>query len=177
MIVNIYHNLIKNPKEYVEEILKGSFEDVEALNDKGEKIIFKNLQGRGQDEFADLLNYAFPNYEIKYNFVRQSPYKQNEPNFIHKDDMMGDLTCLLYLNSSYPSKYGTTLYDEDKEKIFTYYAKFNSLLIFDSNVYHSRNIKKNFGKDHKSRLVQVAFLKKKNEKRDLYIDKITNNDN
>jgi hypothetical protein len=162
IIANIYEDVIKDPEKYVSEILKGSFEDVEAYNDKAEKIIFKNLQIRGGDEFADFLNKHLPNFEIKYNFVRQSPFKQKEPNFIHKDDMMGDVTCLLYLNNSHPKDYGTTIYDDSKKKTFTYYAKYNSLLIFDSQLNHSRNIEKNFGAEDKSRLVQVAFLKYKN---------------
>jgi len=37
-----------------------------------------------------------------YNFIRQSPFRQEEPNFIHTDEMMGDITCILYLNQFHP---------------------------------------------------------------------------
>ena len=156
-MINIYENVISNPDSYVEEILNSGFYDL----DDGENL-FKNVCQKEQDEFYEFLLKNIPNYKVVLNFVRQSSLDQKEPNYIHTDEMMGDLTAILYLNKKHPTRYGTTLYDGDNNKIFICKAKYNSLFIFPSSVKHSRNILNNFGKGNNSRLVQVAFLNKKN---------------
>ena len=145
------------PKEYVEEIFKYEFQDI-ADGDK----VFKNIQPRdNNDEFARFVLSLFPSYKINWNFVRMSPLNQQEPNYIHKDDMMGDMTCILYLSEEHPEQDGTTIYDEDNNHLFTMYSKFNRMVAFNSDSPHSRNIFENFGGGKQSRLVQVIFLKKK----------------
>ena len=101
-----------------------------------------------------------------------SPYNQEEPNFIHRDDMMGDMTCILYLNKQKPALDGTTIYDENRNPIFVAYSKFNRMIAFESKYLHSRNIYKNFGEGRHSRLIQVIFLKKKDDEQG---DKTENN--
>jgi hypothetical protein len=103
----------------------------------------------------------FKDFEVAYNFVRRSPEGQEEPNFIHSDEMMGDITCLLYLNEDPPSEDGTTMYNDDDSVALVFKSKLNRMVAFDSTVKHSRNIFNNFGSDDKSRLVQVIFLNKK----------------
>ena len=75
--------------------------------------------------------------------------------------MHGDKTLILYLNEEYPEGYGTTLYDDDEVPILIHIAQFNSLFVFDSFYKHSRNLKHNFGDGTNARMVQVMFLKKK----------------
>jgi Rps23 Pro-64 3,4-dihydroxylase Tpa1-like proline 4-hydroxylase len=75
--------------------------------------------------------------------------------------MMGDITCILYLNEQAPDNDGTTIYDEDKNPLLTMYSKFNRMVVFNSDAPHSRNILENFGSGEQSRLVQVIFLKAK----------------
>jgi len=150
----ILNNAIDNPDEYVSEILKEKFVDV-ADGDK----TFKGIQIRQSDELQQKIEKAYPGYKVVYNFVRQSPLNQVEPNYIHTDEMMGDKTVLLYLNKNYPPGAGTTLYDYDNPMCI-FYARYNRMVVFDSFIPHSRNIFKNFGEGDDARLVQVMFLKK-----------------
>mgnify|MGYP003657460012 CR=1 FL=1 len=155
-MIKIYQNVISNPDSYIEEILKGGFYDFSDGTN-----LFKNVCQRDEDEFYKFLFKNIPNYKVVLNFIRQSPLGQKEPNYIHTDDMMGDLTAVLYLNKKHPTGYGTTLYDDNDDETLICKAKYNSLFIFPSCVKHSRNTLQNFGKDDGARLVQVAFLSKK----------------
>jgi len=74
----IKNNVLSNPTQYVDEIYSNPFIDV---ND-GDKV-FKGIQPRGNDEFSDFCLNQFPNTGLTYNFIRQSPFRQEEPNFIH----------------------------------------------------------------------------------------------
>jgi hypothetical protein len=123
---------------------------------------FKNIQPRDKnDEFAQYVSELFFGYKVDLNFVRKSPLNQEEPNFVHTDEMMGDITCLLYLNEQAPDDDGTTIYDENKKPLLTMYSKFNRMIAFTSNAPHSRNLFDNFGEAQTARLVQVIFLKAK----------------
>ncbi len=154
MNIIILDNVIKNPKQYVQNILKGDFVDVEDGDN-----LFKGIQVRQNDELQKFISIFLHEYSINYNFVRQSPKGQKEPNFIHSDEMMGDKTVLLYLNENYPKGAGTTMYDEDETASCSIYMKFNRLVVFDSYHKHARNLINNFGAGNSSRLVQVMFLK------------------
>ena len=150
-------NIIKDPVAYVEDIHKHGFQDIAD----GENT-FKNIQPRdNNDEFAQYVSELFDQYSVSFNFVRKSPLNQKEPNFIHTDEMMGDITCILYLNEQAPDNDGTTIYDKDKNPLLTMYSKFNRMVVFNSDAPHSRNILENFGSGEQSRLVQVIFLKAK----------------
>ena len=152
-----FDNVLQDPAYYVSEIYLYGFQDVAD----GQNI-FRNIQPRGShDDFAKYLSKLFPDYKVEFNFVRRSPLNQEEPNFIHTDEMMGEITCILYLNEDAPKDDGTTIYDENQEPIFTMYSKFNRMIAFTSDAPHSRNIFENFGYGEKSRLIQVAFLKSK----------------
>ena len=150
-----FDNIIKDPKAYVSDIHSHGFQDV-ADGDN----TFKNIQPRdSNDEFAKYVTELFFGYKVSFNFIRKAPLNQEEPNFIHTDEMMGDLTCLLYLNEVAPNEDGTTIYDESKSPLLTIYSKFNRMIVFNSDAPHSRNIFENFGEDESARLVQVIFLK------------------
>lgn len=157
MNIIIFDNVLKDPKSYVLDIHKYGFQDVAD----GENT-FKNIQPRDNtDEFAKYISDLFVSYKVSLNFVRKSPLNQEEPNFVHTDEMMGDITCLLYLNENPPKEDGTTLYDEDDNCLLTMYSKFNRMVAFNSDAPHSRNILENFGTGENARLVQVIFLKEK----------------
>ena len=152
-----FDNVLQDPTYYVSEIYLYGFQDV-----ADGQHVFRNIQPRGShDDFAKYLSKLFPNYKVEFNFVRRSPLNQEEPNFIHTDEMMGEITCILYLNEDAPKDDGTTIYDENQEPIFTMYSKFNRMIAFNSDSPHSRNLFENFGDGEKSRLIQVAFLKSK----------------
>jgi hypothetical protein len=159
MIVSIHDDIIKDVDEYVADIHNGNFEDISDGDN-----VFKNIQIRdASDEFAKMVLFLFSDYNINFNFVRKSPLNQDEPNFIHSDEMMGDITCVLYLNKKAPKEDGTTIYNKDKSPKLRMYSMYNRMICFDSSVLHSRNIFNNFGMEDDSRLVQVIFLKKRNE--------------
>jgi hypothetical protein len=152
-----FDNIIKDPLSYVSDIHLHGFQDVAD----GE-YTFKNIQPRDKnDEFAKYVSELFIGYKVDLNFIRKSPLNQEEPNFVHTDEMMGDITCLLYLNEQAPEDDGTTIYDEDKKPLLTMYSKFNRMIAFNSDAPHSRNIFDNFGEAQTARLVQVIFLKVK----------------
>ena len=151
----IINDIIKSPDLYVKEILSGLFIDI-----KDGDNAFKGIQVRENDELQKKIEDIFPDYTVTYNFVRQSPLNQSEPNFIHSDEMMGDKTVLLYLNKTYPKGAGTTLYHNNLP-VCVFYAAYNRMVIFDSIISHSRNIFENYGIGNDSRLVQVMFLKLK----------------
>lgn len=153
MNILVLDDILKNPKAYVEEALNCPFIDYKD----GDKV-FKNIQPRANDEFEEEVLKLFPNHFIKFNFIRKSPYNQIEPNFIHRDDMMGDVTVILYLNEDKPIEDGTTLYDEQEITACIIRSKFNRMVAFDSDVLHSRSIYENFGEGDGSRLIQVIFL-------------------
>lgn len=148
-----FDNVLHDPKAYVKDMLSKGFQDFYD----GEKT-FRGIQPRGDDEFAKFITSMLPGYEVRWNFARQSPEGQEEPNYIHKDDMMGEITVVLYLNETRPKEDGTIIYDEDNEPLCRVFSKFNRLVAFDSDAPHSRSLFENFGTGDSSRLVQVAFL-------------------
>jgi len=150
-------DILSDPDGYVKEIYSNKFVDVPD----GDKA-FKNIQPREDDEFSKVvMEYFGAKFDIAHNFVRMSPYGQEEPNYIHSDEMMGDLTVILYLSKVHPENDGTTMYDSDDKPSCVVYSKYNRMLCFTSQVRHSRNIFENFGEGESSRLVQVIFLKRK----------------
>jgi hypothetical protein len=156
MTIDIIDDVLIDIDSYVSEVLDGEFLDLTF----GEQT-FKCIQPRGKDEFQRFIESKFTEYDVNFNFIRQSPLNQFEPNFIHSDEMMGDLTVLLYLNKCSPMKDGTIIYDNDKAKICTVRSRYNRCFIFPSHMLHSRSIFNNFGIRDAARLVQVIFLKEK----------------
>lgn len=151
-------NVIDNPVKYLSDILSNEFIDVfDGVN------TFHNIQPRPHDdEFAKIaLESVGLGYEVAFNFIRKSPEGQEEPNFIHTDEMMGDVTAILYLSRSHPIEDGTTIYEEGSRPSCVVYSKFNRMLMFDSKLPHSRNIFENFGVGDLSRIIQVTFLREK----------------
>ncbi len=146
-------DVYKDPDKYVEGIKNKGFSDFKAGNE-----VFKNVQALEKDDVVEAIE-DMVGAKLVLSFARMSPLGQEEPNFIHKDNMHGDFTAILYLNKTYPSGYGTTLYDEDDNEVLICKAKYNSVYIFPSNVKHSRNTLQNFGEGDDARLVQVMFFK------------------
>lgn len=157
---------------YVHVILNKPFQDIPD----GENF-FKGIQLSSNSFVSDILLSLYPDHKVTYDFIRQSPKDQEEPNFIHSDREMCDTIAILYLNKEYPEGAGTTIYenksaksivdkgekydDEEFSESVRISMKYNRMIAFPADVYHSRNIKENFGTGDKSRLVQVIFLKRK----------------
>jgi hypothetical protein len=149
-----FDNIIIDPDNYIKDILSNNFCDVHD----GEHV-FNGIQQRGDDEFSAYVLSLFHGYEVTFNFIRKSCIGQEEPNYIHSDEMMGDITAILYLSKEHPSDDGTTMYDDERKPLARIFSKFNRMVAFDSSILHSRNIFENFGEEDKSRLIQVIFLK------------------
>jgi hypothetical protein len=149
----VIDNFLEDPHGHVEDIFKNGFTDYQS-----ESGIFKNIQLR-DDEVQESIHGVLPDYSVVHNFARMSPHGQVEPNNIHNDEVMGEITCVLYLSIDHPSEDGTTIYDCE-HKMIDVRSKFNRMFIFDSSLYHSRNIFSNFGVGESSRLIQVLFLNK-----------------
>ncbi len=160
VVLNIIDDVLVDPITYRNQILEGSFEDVNV-----DGIIFKGIQPvpNNDCELTKVIRDSFPNYDVVYNFSRLSTRGQEEPTFIHTDDDMGDITCLLYLNEYPPEADGTTIYPSGQNKPgVNVSADFNRLVVFDSHLEHRRNIFSNFGMcKHTGRLIRVIFLKLK----------------
>lgn len=163
-----FDSVLENPDEYVYDILEKPF--VEFQDGPN---VFKGIQLIEDEEVETKLKSIYPNTTVVYNFVRQSPYNQSEPNFIHSDRKECDIVCLLYLNKKFPKQAGTVIYESKETKStidkgegskkFTpsikISMKYNRMVAFPADLFHSRALEKNFGEDEKSRLVQVIFLK------------------
>ena len=155
MNIYVYDNVLEDPDSYVKEVLLNGFEDVQIGED-----LFKSVKQKGGDDITDFLWDKFPGHYAALNFVRQSPQDQTEPNFIHSDEMMGELTVITYLNKEVCVGDGTTIYNNDLKPICVLKADYNRMVVFESYLNHSRNIYENFGNQDSSRLIQVTFLKK-----------------
>jgi len=120
-----------------------------------------------------------PDFCPTLSFFRRSPEGQVEPNFIHTDVDMGEWTGILYLNPRCPEGDGTAFWThratqetsnrkahlrsqdgQDHTKWdfrLRVQSKFNRLLLFQSQYYHSRSIFENWGNKVEARLIQVVF--------------------
>lgn len=150
-----FNDVVSDPEGYVNDILSGHFYDIDLYGQ-----VFRGIQPiNGDNEFSSMCLSLFKGYEIAFNFIRKSPLKQDEPNYIHTDEMMGDITCLLYLNKNAPDEDGTIFYDSNDKPLIRVYSKFNSMVAFNADVKHSRSMFDNFGEGDDARLIQVIFLK------------------
>jgi len=156
MTLEIIDDVLIDIDDYVFDILSNEFIDITI----GEQT-FKGIQPRYNDSFQRFIESKFTEYDVVYNFIRKSPLNQTEPNFIHSDEMMGDLTVLFYLNKCTPKDDGTILYNDDESLMCTIKSKQNRCFIFPSHILHSRSLFNNFGVNKAARLVQVIFLKQK----------------
>jgi hypothetical protein len=147
----IINDFLSDVDTHIDNIFSNDFIDIEG---------FKGIQLR-EDIVGDTILSLFPDYEIAYNFARLSPEGQVEPNYIHSDEMMGELTCVLYLSKEHPEYDGTTFLDKNNDTQLVVRSKCNRMIIFPSVISHCRNIFSNFGSGKKSRLIQVLFLNKK----------------
>ncbi len=132
----------------------------------------------GEMALPNWITLKFPSLKPTLTFFRKSPYRQEEPNYIHDDRDMGDWTAILYLNENPPKGDGTAFWKhretgrvaaiDDTEKAdwkdLTKWeqwgrtqARFNRVLLFSSAYFHSRSLFNNYGDGNDARLIQVVF--------------------
>lgn len=123
--------------------------------------------------------------EPTLSFFRLSPLGQPEPTYLHSDAAMGDWTGILYLNPDPPDGDGTVFWErlstghrygpwdasvERAAKDLSLWspwhlvaARFNRLVIFRSDLFHSRALPGNYGDGDAARLIQVVFGRRRPE--------------
>ena len=171
-LLAVLDDVVINPRLYRDAALAHRFASVEAGPD-----VFHGIAACADPELPTLLMRALPaGAAPTLSFFRQSPAGQVEPNYLHTDAMMGDWTAILYLNPDPPAGDGTSFWrrretEDDRgaviddtmvdlaqwERWHHVDARFNRLLIFKSDLYHSRAIAENYGEGDEARLIQVVF--------------------
>ncbi len=165
-MIDVYDDVVPNPIEYRKDALARAFGDAVFGED-----VFKGI-AEADPIFGD------PN--VTMTFFRKSPRGQEEPNYIHSDAGMGSRTGIFYLNPDPPEHDGTTFWKSPDGWISGPWtkevatsararkdwvawkhvpAKFNRLVIFDADLFHSRGIKENYGRGDEARLIQVMFFR------------------
>lgn len=127
--------------------------------DYGNGQVFRNMAELPDTPFSNFALEFFPNYVLSGHFARKSPYGQEEPNYIHTDEMHGDITGILYLSPS-NNGCGTVLYNDDETPAVTIHMNYGRAFFFSSVIKHSRLLYDNFGEGDDARLIEVVFLKR-----------------
>ncbi len=165
---------ISRPEAYRREALRKPFRRIDfghiAFNGIAEASLETGL--------AKLIRTSFPDLTPTLSVFRKSPSGQKEPNYIHCDAELGTWTAILYLNPDPPSGDGTFFWRNTetgairgtaKEAVSAFSkqgsctiwkrieAKFNRVLFFEADLFHSRAFYENYGQDDDARLIQVVF--------------------
>lgn len=174
--IRIFDDVLPDPERYRDEALTAEFRTYDF-----EHCSFHGIATAVPPELLAWIRERYPKLEPTLTFCRRSPLNQAEPNDIHTDVDMGDWTALLYLNPIRPAADGTDFWrhkatdtissviphersieGHDREAwILRQHvgAKFNRVLMFSSELFHSRAIVANYGAGENARLVQVVFGK------------------
>jgi hypothetical protein len=186
MLIHQFEDILGDPWTYRSMALNENFQSI-PLGPVGSyaPVEFKNMVTFKDWTLPRTIEHQFPGLKTTYNFLRQSPYRQEEPNFVHTDRTMGDWTAILYLNPNPPKGDGTTFWknivtgaieskaDTEVDKLaeglswvnlsqwipwHRVVAKFNRMVMFPAPYFHSRSIYSNYGiKGDDARLVQIVF--------------------
>jgi hypothetical protein len=157
-LIEVLDDVLSNPDEYRKQALSGEFHSVSFGPET-----FHGIQAPPTSEFAISFQKKFPEFNPVLTFLRKSPLGQVEPNFIHNDAAMGDVTAILYLNPEPPREDGTRFYKQSGNNFLfdvDVRAKFNRAVVFSADIPHSRSIHENYGDGDSARLIQVLFARK-----------------
>lgn len=166
-------DFLVDPARYREIVLKNTFNRFDFGH-----IAFDGMALAPIDSgMARKISEWFPSLSPQLSVFRKSPRDQKEPNFIHCDAELGDWTAVLYLNPDPDPRDGTDFWKDLAtgrirgsaeeavqlrdptlcEKWRHASAKFNRLLMFPADLFHSRAIYENYGEGDDARLIQVTF--------------------
>lgn len=185
--IRIFDDVLRDPTRYREEALRAEYLSYDFGHCVFHGIAAGNGGiggGLAWPPAAELLTWIrgfYPELEPTLTFFRRSPLNQAEPNDIHTDIDMGDWTALLYLNPEPPPGDGTSFWRHKATGTVSSViphersveghdrsawglrewvgGKFNRVLMFPGQLFHSRAIHENYGRDESARLVQVVFGK------------------
>lgn len=174
--------VLPDPVAYRQAALALPFGDVTIGADT-----FRGIAAAHSPALALAFEQALPEVEATLSFFRRSPRAQPEPTYLHSDAAMGDWTGILYLNPAPPDGDGTVfweriatghrfgVWDAQTEQaaadlsLWTPWhlvaARFNRLVVFRSDLFHSRALPDNYGQGADARLVQVVFGRTRREHR------------
>jgi hypothetical protein len=153
----VLDDVLPDPMAYRAEALAQPFGDVTLGPDT-----FRGIAACPRGDVALAAAAAAPGTEPVLSFFRKSPHCQREPNYIHTDEMMGRWTGIYYMNPEPPEGDGTTFWEPDEYGFLAVghvAARFNRLVLFPSEVLHSRALFDNYGQGDDARLIQVVFLR------------------
>lgn len=169
-LVAVFDDVLVDPHAYRAHALAQSFGDVQAGPDT-----FKGIAQASDATLETILTALVPAAEPTLSFFRRSPFGQREPNYVHSDADMGDWTAILYLHPEPPAGDGTTFWrhvangevygpqdglsrdTSDWRKWLHIDAWFGRMLLFRSDLFHSRGLIDNYGRGDDARLIQVMF--------------------
>lgn len=168
----VFDDVLSDPVGYRQQALEREFADITLGADT-----FRGIAFAWDDTLLEAVVERFGSSRLTMpSFFRRSPLGQAEPNYIHSDKGEGEWTALLYLNPTPAKGDGTTFwarltdnaiggdFEQDEARDLSRWApwekvdaKFNRLLVFRSELFHSRALFDNYGVGEGARLVQVAF--------------------
>jgi GNAT superfamily N-acetyltransferase len=169
-LLTVLDDVLPRPEAYRAWALSHTFETIVTGEEQWHGIALLTDATLGR-----LVQRVLPESQTRLSFFRRSPLGQEEPNFIHSDEGMGEWTAVLYLNPEPPAADGTTFWrfeptgavlgsaralDKDAALWTPWHhvpARFNRVLVYDSRYFHSRAIAENYGVGETARLIQVAF--------------------
>jgi hypothetical protein len=162
--------------EYRRCALCQTFRDVTAGEDT-----FGGIGETPGDDLVEAFGALEPDLKPVMTFLRKSPEGQSEPNFIHSDASMGKVTGIYYMNPDPAPGDGTAFWmlnrtgarggewsDEVRAAAKTHEgwtrwhtaeARFNRLVVFPADWFHSRGLFYNYGTGETARLIQVVFAR------------------
>ena len=175
--IAVFDDVLADPAAYRHDALAHPFETHHAGGETWPGMAVCQAPG-----FVDWLAGTRPGVAFTLSLLRQSPYGQLEPNFLHTDGMMGDWTAILYLSAEPAPGDGTRFWrhretgaveslsadstpvehaawrDATQWELWHHVeAQFNRAVIFPARYFHSRSIYDNYGTGPSARLVQVVF--------------------
>lgn len=170
-MIAVFKDVLREPEVYRTQALASTFQSM-TFGDS----TFHDIGLPPDSSFPVWFAKHFPDYEPTVTFLRKSPKGQAEPNFIHNDVDMGDVTAILYLNADPPREDGTSFWENnghrlgplmagDKGKTGDWQcwrkveAGFNRAVVFSAPLYHSRSMRENYGEGDEARLIQVLFAR------------------
>lgn len=179
--IRVLDAVIDQPDAYRSAALLCDFHDIVAA----EGVTFHGMAEIGQSPLSVMLSECY-GLRTTWSGFRLSPEGQEEPNYIHTDQDMGEWTGILYLHPEPPPGDGTTFWRNLKsgeiqsvadrtdpqatcgewlawrdlalwEPWHTVPSQFNRLLLFPSPYFHSRALHGNWGRGQDARLIQLVF--------------------
>jgi hypothetical protein len=156
-VIRVLDNVLADPHAYRARALAQEFRDVTIGPDT-----FRGIAPCPEGDVAAVAVQAL-GAEPVLTFFRKSPRGQIEPNYVHSDKDMGSFTGIYYMNPDPPHGDGTKFWEWDDgqgwRETAEVEARFNRLLLFSTDLHHSRALYNNYGQGDDARLIQVVFLR------------------